>query len=161
MTSKCLQAFWGAFRRFQAFWGVFKRFQVFSSDLKRFHLRRFEPPGLVQVDYNLPTCSKHLCWLNIVFDINFYSDPFEITQFSSSGSNLTSVEISRHFMCYYWGLCLILALLGAFCLFWCYRVGFVPTRSIFAEVILTVCVFSGSNEFLSRKNMCRPISSAD
>ena len=39
--------------------------------------------------------------------------------------------------------------------------GSVPTRSLFAQVILTICFLSSSDEFLFRKNLCKPISSAD
>ena len=64
---------------------------------------------------------------------------------------LTSLESLRHFLCYCWAVCIVLALLGAFCLLLFYRVGFVPTRSLFAKVILTICIFQAYKSILSRK----------
>ena len=161
MTFKCFQAFWGAFRRFQAFSSDFRYFQAIWSAFIWGALNRLDCFRLI---ITLPlaqnTCVGSILCLTSIFTLTL-SKSASFQALRAIWLLLTSLEISRHFMCYYWGLCLILALLGAFCLFWCYRVGFVPTRSMFAEVILTVCVFSSSNQFLSRKNLCRPISSAD
>ena len=143
-------------RRFRAFWGVFKRF----------HFGRFEAPGFVQVVmttlfmYAQNTCIGLILCLTSTWTLTRLNS-LSFQRFTVIWFFLTSLESLRHFLCYYWAVCFVLALLGAFCLLLLYRVGSVPTRSLFAQVILTICFLSSSDEFLFRKNLCKPISSAD